>query len=284
MAGVNVYGYLSATQFLNAWLVDRQATRQDFSMRKWAKEIQVTPAYLSLILNSHRPLRRQVLEKMMATMKLADHERHYLVKISAYETESSGLIREQMLEEIANLKRFKSNRAVDFKLGTYLSNPIYVFLREAAVLDGFRNEPGWIQKLFWFKHSKEEIRNALRFLIEGRFLRVGENGRLQSAEVSLNCSAEVLRTSMSRFHRKMFSIASEAIQQVPREKRNVLGLTTPVSVAQFEEIKKILDETLKKIDEVTRRPDRKTRICYVGLQAITLADEDVHNQNQSISI
>lgn len=266
----SVYSYVSATQYLND-LLKHYRGRGTHSLRSWAKEIRITPAYLCYILKGQRPIRGKVLGKIISRIDLSPQEKHFFIQIAHYQFEEKSTKKEKLLLELGQARNFRRSRPRDSLLAEYLSDPLAVFLREACALRDFKKDIETLQKMFWFPVSKHEIKKKLNFLIKNGFVSVDEDGKLKPLEVSIDCSADVLRTSMSRFHRRMFAIAAEAIHSLDRTRRNLLGLVTPVSHRQFLSIHQVISETMKKIEQITLSEEPKTLLAYVGLSTFQLS-------------
>lgn len=267
----SIFNYVNATQFLND-LFKYKKTLGKFSLRSWAKELKITPAYLCYLLQGKRPLQGKILNKIAQRLDLKSNERHFFMQIANYQFESTPVKKEKLLLEIGHTVNFRRSRPRDSLLSDYLSDPLAVFLREACALKHFKKDLDLLQKMFWFPVSKKEIQKKLNFLIANGFVALDEEGRMKPLEVSLDCSAEVLKVSMSRFHRKMFSIASEAISRLNRTERNLLGMVTPVSLRQFEEIHSLIGHTMQNIEQITLRDEPKSILAYVGLITFHLSD------------
>jgi uncharacterized protein (TIGR02147 family) len=282
MARVNVYNYLSAVEFLGAWLQSKQKSDAKFSLRSWARTIRITPAYLCFLLGRKRPLTARVLVKIIPTLEIRAHEAQFLLQIASYERETIAKMKEQLLAELARAKDYRLSRPRDSLLAEYLSDPLNVFIREMSSLDGFSADARFIQKRLWARVSRREIERRIRFLTENGFVGIDADGRLKALDVTLDCSAEVLRNSMSRFHRRMFEMASDAIYRLDRTRRNILGLVTPVTESQFQQIRRLLDDTMKKVQELTltspKPGERRTVMAYLGLTAFTLTslEDQIH--------
>lgn len=273
MTKPRVYAHLDYVDFLKTRLSWQQARQSSFSLRSWARDIKLSPAYLSYILNRQRPLTLPVAKRMAAQQEMSNEEKSYFLLLVRYQNESDPRIKEDLFKQLSSSRNSLSLRPRDVVLNKYLSNPLNVFLREAVLLKDFRWSMDWLKKRFWIPFSVKDFSKAKKFLVDYDFLSPKNREGFAQLDYQLDCSADALRSSMARFHREMLKYASDSIYKVPRNRRNIQSHTACVSPHQFARIRDILQEALEKIQKITREEGEKTELYYISLQLIPLMNE-----------
>lgn len=268
-----VFGYLSYTEYMRdslSFLIERQAR---FSLRKWAKELAMTPAYLSMILNKKRPLTLKKAKAISDHFQHNQQERDYFKALVQFQNEGVPSIREEYFKVLSSYRSFQAFRPRDLVLSKYLSSPAHVIIRESIELADFELNPEWFKDRFWIPITKSEVLKSVSFLKENEFISADENQKIKQMDFQINCSAEALRSSMGRFHREMFKYTADSIQKVPRENRNIQSHVACLSENQFLQVKKVIDEALVQIEKITSREEQKTNMYYIGMQLVPLSNQ-----------
>lgn len=73
--------------------------------------------------------------------------------------------------------------------------------------------------------------------------------------------------SLSQFHSQMFDLATDSISTTARDSRWINGHTAAINASQFDRIRKILQESLQKIEEVTDKSGSGDEVYHIGLLA-----------------
>lgn len=269
---IRIFSYLSYTEYLKTCL-DQLKVQAKISLRAWSQELKMTPAYLSMIINKKRPLTISQAKKISRSLAHSSEEKDYFELLIRFQNEATPSKREEYFKILSTNRLFIQYRPRDQILSRYLSSPIHVLLREALELEDCTFTTDWIKERLWFQTNKSELSKAIRFLTENEFIGEDENKRLKQMDFQLNCSAEALRSSMGRFHRDMFKITADAIQKVPREQRNIQSHVASLSERQFNDVKRVIDDAVKKIEEITAKEDIKKEVYYIGLQLIPLTSK-----------
>jgi len=83
-----------------------------------------------------------------------------------------------------------------------------------------------------------EVRNGFADLLKLGLLTRDQAGRLSQSSANVASDDEVALSSVARFHREMMARASESIDRVPREKRDISGMTIGMSLKQPQKLKR----------------------------------------------
>lgn len=270
-----VYYYLSYTEYLRDWLSFKKESQSNFSLRNWARELKLTPAYISMILSRKRPLNPKLYRKFIGNLELNKKESEYFMALVDYQNETSPEKKEEQFKALSQYRLFQESHPRDLVLNKYLSHPLHVLVRELTEHSRFQPDPDWMANELWIAPKKSEISKALKFLKEHGFLNTDEHGDIRPTDFQLDCSGEALRASMGSFHRVMYKIAADSVEKIDRQERNLLGHVACLSEQQFKEVRETLDEAISKIQKITSRNEPKEHLYYVGMQVFPLTKKGI---------
>ena len=75
----------------------------------------------------------------------------------------------------------------------------------------------------------------------------GKGGVLPPDAKALECTSDVYRVALAQFHREVFELAAKAVQDVPRDKRNIQGHTFALNGENYGKAQAILEEAIEKV-------------------------------------
>jgi len=247
----DIFSYHDHLEFLKNWVAYLKATQSRFSLRSLAKQAGLASGYLPMVLKGTRPLSAAALAKMIPYLSLNTNEQSFLDCLLVLGTSTSHEARVSALERMKKFSQFRSNNAQEAAAYQYLTHWYYVAVREMATLSGFKDDPVWIQERLRFQVSLKEVKEALEFLFENKFLEKAKDGSVQAPADALNCQGGIYRVGLSHFHREIMRLAGEAIDKVPREERNIMGHTCSLNSKNYEKARAIAEEAIRKIQALT---------------------------------
>jgi uncharacterized protein (TIGR02147 family) len=270
----NIFAAHDYRLFLKDWIAFLESDRDGFSMRSLARLAKVSVGYLPMVLAGHRSLSKTMLDRIAPHLGLKANELVQLENLREVAEAASHQSKAVALEKLQNSKSYRALNPQEFATYRYLSHWYIVAIRELATLEGFKLEAKWIQERLREKVPLAEIENAIQFLSLNGFIR-SENGRTALEDKNIQCMGGVFKLALGSFHKQMLALASDAIDSVPSDERYLLGHTLVISADDLPKVKKILDDTLKKIEKLKNRDQRISSaetglIFHIELTAIPL--------------
>lgn len=244
---IDLFDYHDYRLYLKDWF-EQGRLNQSFSLRDVAETCELSVGYLPMILSGQRNLSEKSFEKLQKVLKLNIEQASYFKALLNLSDASTTRDRLTAFEEIRNIKSFQKKSTKELEVYKYLSSWLHVAIREMAFRRDFEMDATWIQSRLVQKVSLRDIENSLQFLIEQGFLEKLKSGQVTATQKQLDCYSGVYRLSLGQFHQQMFGLAAQSIDLTPRDQRNLLGHTFLIPENQIENLRSILDDTLKKIE------------------------------------
>lgn len=175
-------------------------------------------------------------------------------------------------ERIAQFKKYHDAKPLETHQYTYFSNWYFVALRELTLLKNFKEDPAWINKKLKARIHPDEIKRAIRILLDLKLLHRNSEGQLRQSDAKISSSPEMGILAVYNFHREMILKASESIDKSLAEHRDLSGLTVALSKKQFERIRHRLGEVRREIHELSCETDEKESVYQVNFQLFNLSE------------
>lgn len=266
-----IYKYHDYRAYLKDLLSFYRAKADGPSLRDLAKASQVSPGFLSLVLNGHKALTLKVMEDLLLHLELSDDEKSYFRLLRTIIDSDRVEERLEAFNDLQKFKRYRKLNPQETEAFRYLTKWYYVAIREMVRLPNFQLNAEWIQENLVYPLSIKEIEKTISFLTKHKFIEVDANGKATLSDKNVYCEGGVYRMALGQFYRQIYSLASQSIEVTPREDRCILGDTVAIPQESFHEFKKILEDCLKKIVKLENTKSETDAVYHIGFMGFPLA-------------
>lgn len=238
--------------FLQSELLRRQTTNSSYSLRAFARDLNIEPSLLSKILRKKIPVTLKMLERLAPSAGLAEP---HLSSYREYVKSSEGLKSFVPLQD-------KQIRHEEFKL---IQDWYHITIVELTLLSDFEPTAAWIAKKLGI--SEGEAALAVERLItlgllertsDGQFKKSGQGSPgLRIVSDDYPSYLKALRQSINQFGTK----AMTAMHEVPSSLRVNTTLTVAIDSSLVAEAKKrIINFTRSLVDELEKKSQAKNHV------------------------
>ncbi|MEQ1877374.1 MAG: TIGR02147 family protein, partial [Bdellovibrionia bacterium] len=265
-----IFSYHDYREYLKDCL-EYLRTSEGVSLRFFAAELKVSPAFLSYVLRGHRDLTKPVRNRLAVYLKLDRDERKYLELLTVIADSDNAEIRIEAFEKVVKFREFRKLNPQETETYLYMTQWYFVAIREMVALPGFEPDPEWIQERLSFPIHQKKIAKALQFLFKFGFIVKDEKGKCFLPQKKIDCVGGVYRMALSQFHKQAFSLLPQSIESIPRAKRYIMSSTLAIPEESFDEFKAILEDCLKKISELGNSKSNPDSVYHIGFMGIPFA-------------
>jgi uncharacterized protein (TIGR02147 family) len=262
-----IFKYHNYREFLRDWLGYLKSNQSQLSLRNLARRSGISVSLISMIIKGERSMTTKQFEKISPFLKLDASEQSYLKQLILLIDGKSAEEKGNALKKLQRFQSYQTLHSEELEVHQYLSKWYYVVLREMINLSNFKKDANWVRTKLKKNLRTYEINESFRFLEKNGFIEIGKNGVIK-AEKTVKCSEGIFKLSLSDFHKQMLKLASDSIDQIKTEERLILGHTVALTNTQFKEVKNIMIETLKKIEEISNKKnddEKKENVYHIGL-------------------
>lgn len=266
-----IYRYHDYRLFITDWMQYEKSKNNKFSLRQFAKVAQLSPAYLSMILNEERPLTAASVDKLIEVMGLAKPEVKYFKLLHVLGDSDIQLERLLAYKEMLRIRAYRKLNNKEVEVYKYLSQWWHVALREMAIIPQQTFDAKVLRKRLRGAVPLIEIKRSLKFLISNGYLVQQPDGRMSAGSGDrLQCVGGVYKLSLAHFHSQMLDLAKKSIDTVPSEERIIYGHTMAIPKAKWPEFRRVLLEAVERIAAMNNTPELTDEVYYFGFYGIPL--------------
>lgn len=228
---------LSPVEILRDELSARLLRNSSYSVRAFARDAGVSPAFCSQLLNRKRALSEDKAIQIANKLKLEATKKKLFVLLARYESAKSADARIELVAQIYKLDQnyFKS-RKIDLDVFQYLVDWHYFALLELSRTQGFRSDPTWIARRLGI--TSREVRGAIQRLVRLGFLRQ-ENGQLIRVDDNMNVG-DIPSDWIRLHHSQAITRALEAVEAQSFNERLLSTVTFAINPERLPDANKLI--------------------------------------------
>ena len=215
----------------------RKQRNPNFSLRSFAKWLDISPAQLSQMMTGKRPFTIKSLKKISGRLGLSPSEEKSLF---------TSLLKHKKFITTLEQKKILNMQEDQFRL---ISDWYHLAILCLANLKGTPSDPRWIARRLGI--SGEQANQALLRLERLGILQIKPKLRQMSEpfEVISQTPSEAIR----KYHKQNLNLAIEKIETVPNHLRQFQSISIPLDTKNLEPFKKLIDDFLDQAAELSEK-------------------------------
>jgi len=270
VAAPDVFHYLDYRQFLRDWFHHFKTYRRGFSHRWLARKAGLaSPSYVKYVIEGKRNIKPATAQRLGQACGLAGESGLYFETLVAFTQAPDSEAKSAQYAKILSFRGYRQAHALDATHAEYYANWYVPAIYGLAARDDFSNDPVWIASTLIPPITPAKAARALDVLIALGLL-AQENGQWKKAHAVLSTGAETRGVHIVNFHREMLTRASESIDLVARELRDISSLTLSLGPADIELIKARIQAFRKELLDYAAAVPSPDRVVQVNFQLFPL--------------
>lgn len=272
-SAVDVFAYLDYRRYLRAYYEAEKKRRSAFSYRYFSKKAGLrSPNLLKLVIDGERNLGPDSVHKFIQALGLSGKEADFFLDLVTFAQAPSVAEKNRAFERISASRRFRSARRIDGSLFDYLSHWYYPAIRELTARPDFVEDPKWLARQLQPRISVAEAERSLSLLLSlGLIVRNPKTGRIERGEPTLTTEHEVTSLAVKNFHRQMLERASDSIDTVKPNRRDLAALTVCVSEKTAGLIKERIHQFREEIAQLCDQDEEARTVYQMNVQLFPLS-------------
>jgi len=275
---INIFNYFDYYEFLKEQYESLKKNKIGFSLRTFSKVAGIpSHSYLLRIIQRKRKLSAKYIDNFCKALHLDTNECRYFHYLVSFSNEKDPQQKEKYLKTILQL-RYNENdeyRIEDTKL-KFFQHWYYPVIRELATLVDFQEDYNLLARKCIPKITPTQARSAVKFLIKNNFLKRNNNGKYTLVDYFISSGKEINSTLLKKYHRTTIKQASDAIDTIAHDKRDISSLTLKVSEETYAQMKTEIQNFRKHLFDMARESQDPNLVCFVGLQLFPRSESNLN--------
>jgi uncharacterized protein (TIGR02147 family) len=228
-----------------------------YSMRAFARDLEMSPATLSLILQKKAGLSQKKAEVVSKKLQLSGDDEGFF-----HDLVQSNCAKSKIERQIASAKLFRyetSYNSVETDIFYVIKDWFHLAIMELTLIKGFEPEATWIAKRL--NITEEEAESGLERLIRLEILEM-TNGKLRPANDYLIVLSKVPSEAAKHFQTQVLQKIMRSFDEVERSSRDIASVMIRMRASEMESVVKTLKETRRDIaSRVQSGDDQDSVFC-----------------------
>lgn len=238
-----------------------------FSYRYFSMKTGVSPNMLPDIISGRRKLTFPIMEKYAKFLKLNSKERRYFELMIKFQNATSINVKNEHFSEMARLRGNSKISFIGAEQYEFYNQWYHAVIREMITLSSYDGDNAKLARSMFPHITEEQVSESIKFLCDINLLVREKNGELKQTDAVISSEYEIASLALKKFHMQMINIASDAIEIIPKEFREISSLTLAVSTECYDQMKERIrhfkEEMLALVTDDHREADT---VCQMNFQ------------------
>jgi len=284
----NVYDFTDYRRYLAAYYAYAKAEQYGFSFRLFSKRAGLRSTnYLRLVIDGQRNLSRDMAVRFATGCELNGGAAEYFCELVEYGQAKTTADKSRVYERLGRFRPFREARRLDGAHSEYYSRWYVPAVRELVRRPDFREDPKWLARQLVPSISVGQAKKALALLHELALVERDVSGRLVQTAPLVTTGPAPLGHHIYAFHHAMIDRAKGALDQLPRDEREISNITVCVSQKKFVELKERITAFRRELLRTAELDDSPERVVQINFQlfpmsipAGVIADDELSARSQ----
>nr|BFD69071.1 hypothetical protein HAGR004_40930 [Bdellovibrio sp. HAGR004] len=250
---------------LNEVFRERSLANSSYSLRAFARDIQIAPSTISEILNGKKGLSPKLARSVAQSLRLPDWEVEYFCDLVTQEHAKSPRVRNEAKQRLKEKRQENKLHILNQNAMRSLTSWIDLAVLEVTHLSEFQGSASWISK----KLNVEEsiVRDSVKRLVDSRLLEINDkSGAWRDVSPLFSSTDGINSESIRKFHRSVLNLALKNLEIPDVNARSVKSVVFSVSEENGLKAQRILNEAILKIVALADQKHQKRSdvMCFSG--------------------
>jgi uncharacterized protein (TIGR02147 family) len=268
----DVFDYLDYRAYLGDFYRERKE-RTAFSYRAFSRRAKLrSPNYLKLVVDGVRNLTPAMAKRFAAACGLEEQAALFFCELVTFGQAGSIDERNDSYTRLRSFRQYRQAHQLQIAQDEYHSRWYLPAIRELALAHDFRPDPEWIAARLVPKIRVTEAKFALDILKKLGLLVPAPGGGLQQGTSLVSTGAETASLHMVNFHRTMMLLASESLERISHDRRDISSVTLCLGPEGLEMIKRAIVRFRRELLELSELEKSPEQVVQVNFQLFPLSE------------
>ncbi len=245
----------SSTNWLANLLEEKSKKNPLFSLRAFARLVDVSPAVLSRVLSGKRKLTFNLAVRIADALVLGPEDRELLY--SFYLTAKSDVMSDE----------FKKDKELSIDCFNAMKEWYHYGITQLLYIKNFREDHKWMASMLSI--SELEVKLAIDRLIRLEIFDRDESGRLYRTATHFSTSTDIASAGIRHFQKQILEKAIYSLEHDDIHERDITSITIAINEEKMKEAKAEIKKFRLRMSEFLGEGE-KTRVYNLGIHLIPL--------------
>lgn len=270
---VNIFKFNDYREILKALIQQRKKNRQTFSYRWFSQRAGLTsPNFLNLVVKGQRHLSADSIEKVIEIFQLNKEEGEFFRNLVHFNKAKTLSEKEHFAAQLVRSRKFQNEYPLSKDQFEYYSDWYNIPVREVLNLKSPPQTEEEISQILVPAISRSEAREALEILLALDLVEK-KDGKIRPKQESVSTGHKFASYGVVQYHKKMMSLATEALDRFPGAEREISSVTIGLSQSTFLKLKKEIEDFRSRLMALAEEDQNKEGVYQMNFQLFPLSKQ-----------
>lgn len=248
----------------------RSLNHRNYSMRAFARDLEMSPAMLSEVLRGNRRLSPKKAEVIAKKLRYSIEETSLFVALVKAKYKKSEKANKEGCSYLEKIKELQETKSLSLNVFKVVSDWFYFAILCVMELDTYNGDIQYICN--YLKLKPEEVKSAIATMEELDLVEVDEFGHYQCKLTDITTSQDIRNLALRKFHKQFIRKAIHSIDEVEVDKRDITSMTMSIDAEKIPEAKKRIASFRRELCKYLES-GKKNEVYNINIQFFPLGEE-----------
>jgi uncharacterized protein (TIGR02147 family) len=265
---MNLGHYQNHRDLLRDELQDRTRKNPQYSLRAFARDLEISPQALSLAIHGKKNISTETTVKIAKKLNFTTEETSYFCDLVSFGQTKSESVKEMIRYRLGLYKTNEPFELLQEDILSSISDWYHYAILELTFTTELQNDPTFVAKRL--NISVSDAREAIDRLLRLKMLK-DDQGRLVKTKVNTTTTQDVPSEAIKNLNKQLLEKALMAIDSQDLDSREFGSMTMAIDPLRIPQAKKILRKFRRQLATVLEAGDR-TEIFTLTMELFKISN------------
>ena len=269
---VNIFDYYDYRKYLRDIYEEIHARDPRFSYRYIQEKTGIDPGFLVKVFNNQKNLSESAIPKIVKLLKLNKRQGEYFTNLVFFGRAKSDIQIRAYFEKLLSFKE-PGSRRVDADAYEFYTKWYYTAIREIL---GFYRFSGNYEELAGLLEPPikiSEAKKGIELLERLGFITKNEQGHYIQTERFITTGDVCRMIAVREFQKSTIQLAGEALERIPRDRRDISTITVTLSAEGFTKLKEKIADFRREVLKMAHDEENAGCAYHINLQLFPISKQ-----------
>jgi len=269
-----VFKYIDFRRYLADYYIEKKRDTRHFSYRYFARRAGIkSPVFLKQVIDGKRNLTREMIEKFLTALDLKKKESIYFKNLVLFNQAKISHEKQEAYSVMLSMLDYVEERQIAGGQYAYFEKWYNSVIRELVCLRDFHDDFDLIARTVMPRITAIEAKKSVQLLERLKLIVRQADGKYRQADPAIISNDDMVLLARRSFNGEMLLLARNANETLPREERNISGITMGISKACYDVLLAEMAAFKERVKSIVNQDEKSSRVYQLGIQLFPLSDE-----------
>jgi uncharacterized protein (TIGR02147 family) len=269
-----LYRYIDFRKYLADFYLEKKRTTRHFSYRYFAERAGIkSPVFLKQVVDGQRNLTRGMIEKFIPALNLTIKEGLFFKNLVLFNQAKNSHEKQECYSVILSMMDYVKERRIAGDQYAYFAKWYNSVIRELVCLYDFQDDFDLIARTVLPQITATEAKKSVQLLVRLKMIVRQSNGKYRQTDTAIISNDDMVALARRSFNGEMLLLARNANDTMPRDERNISGITMGISKACYDVLLAEMAAFKERVKAIVNQDEKSVRVYQLAFQLFPLSKD-----------